>query len=286
MAVHFETVAILGGGLLGGSLALALQDRGETDVRLWVRRETTANEALARGVRNVWTGLADAICGAELLVLAVPVGAMPDLVRDAISAGLPNTAVVTDVGSVKLAPHVSLRPILAGHGAAFIGSHPMAGSEQNGIGAADSAIFSGAACLLTNDENISPDLTEKLEEFWSSLGCRTTWMGAAEHDELVARISHLPHLVAAATALVSLRNPQDGSFGGGGLRDTTRVASGNPEMWAEIVSENRRALAAPLRDTIRELQRIAAMLESDGQDAARQWLESAKHHRDALRQGC
>lgn len=286
MAEHFETVAILGGGLLGGSLALALQERGEPEVRLWARRENTADEALTRGIKNVSTQLGDIVCGADLVVLAVPVGAMPGLVRDVVAAGLASTAVVTDVGSVKHAPHLTLGPILAGHGAAFIGSHPMAGSERNGIGAADSSIFAGAACLLTNDDKASAELTNKLETFWASLGCRTTWMGAVEHDELVARISHLPHLVAAAAALVSLKNPQDGAFGGGGLRDTTRVASGNPLMWAEIVTENRAALAGPLRDTIRELQRMVSMLESGDQEAARHWLESAKHRRDALRQGC
>ena len=121
----------------------------------------------------------------------------------------------------------------------FIGSHPMAGSERNGLSAATATLFQNAACLLTNDNGAPVEQTAALDRFWKSIGCRTSWMSAAIHDELVARISHLPHLIAASAARVCLKNPAEGRFGGGGLRDTTRVAAGNPSMWAEIVTENR-----------------------------------------------
>jgi prephenate dehydrogenase len=172
--------------------------------------------------------------------------------------------------------------LIAGRYLEFIGSHPMAGSEQGGIQAASASLFQNAACLLTNDEGAPPDRAAALERFWKTVGCRTAWMSAGEHDGLVARISHLPHVVAASAANICLKNPADGNFGGGGLRDTTRVASGNPEMWAEILTENREALVGPLRDTIEDLSHILTLLEAGDQEAARQWLAAAKHQRDYL----
>ena len=145
-----------------------------------------------------------------------------------------------------------------------------------------SDLFENAACLLTNDDQVPAPGTDLLEKLWQSVGCRTTWMSAADHDALVARISHLPHIIAAAAARVCLENPAEGAFGGGGLRDTTRVASGNPEMWAEILNENREALLNPLRDTLNTLTQILSHLENGDQEAARQWLATAKHHRDLL----
>jgi prephenate dehydrogenase len=121
-----------------------------------------------------------------------------------------------------------------------------------------------------------------LERFWQSVGCRTAWMGSAVHDSLVARISHLPHIIAASGARVCLKDPSEGQFGGGGLRDTTRVAAGNPEMWAEILMENRAAITGPLRETIEDLREILASLEQGEQEVARQWLAEAKDRRDLL----
>jgi prephenate dehydrogenase len=255
-------------------------------VRLWARRQETVDAARDAGISGATTDLADAVAAADLIVLAVPVGSMAALVSQALDAGLPTGCLITDVGSVKRAPHQSIPPLLAGRGIDFIGSHPMAGSEQNGLAAASGDLFRNAACLLTNDEQVPATRAEALERFWQSVGCRTTWMGAADHDGLVARISHLPHIVAASAARVCLNNPEDGRFGGGGLRDTTRVAGGNPEMWAEILTENREALLRPLRQTLADLSEILAHLESGDQEAARQWLAAAKQQRDTLNSIC
>lgn len=283
MNKQFLNITILGGGLLGGSLALALANQqNPPKVRLWARRQETTNEALALGIAGATSDLAESVSKADLLVLAVPVGIMAALVAQCLELGLPATCLITDVGSVKRVPHESLRPLLSNRSATFIGSHPMAGSERNGLAAVSPTLFQNAACLLTNDENVAPEKSASLEQFWQSVGCRTTWMSAAHHDELVARISHLPHIVAASAARICLKNPADGSFGGGGLRDTTRVAAGNPEMWAEILTENRAALINPLRDTIADLTEFLALLESADQAAARQWLITAKQQRDQL----
>jgi prephenate dehydrogenase len=284
MSRDFENISILGGGLLGGSLALALGRCASPPCRvtLWARKEETVVSAHRLGILGATGCLESAVRGADLVVLAVPVGAMPELVSAAIKAGMPNTCVLTDVGSVKRTPHHQLRPLLERSGIHFIGSHPMAGSERNGIEAVSSGLFEGAACILTNDENAGDQSAQALERFWRNIGCRTTWMTAADHDSLVARISHLPHVIAAAAARICLSTEGDGHFGGGGLRDTTRVASGNPLMWAEILTENREALVGPLRETVAELQAILSTLEAGDQEATRQWLASAKNLRDTL----
>jgi prephenate dehydrogenase len=286
MSTAFSNITILGGGLLGGSLALALAElKNPPRVRLWARRPETVETARKLGISGATSDLADAVQHADLIILAVPVGSMPELVSRSLQAGLRDGCVISDVGSVKRAPHEAIRPLLP-TGIAFIGSHPMAGSERNGLAASTATLFFNAACLLTNDENAPAAQTAALEQFWQSVGCRTSWMTAAVHDELVARISHLPHIVAASAARVCLENPADGNFGGGGLRDTTRVASGNPEMWAEILTENREALLAPVRETIADLGEILALLENADQEAARQWLATAKHRRDLLLPPC
>jgi prephenate dehydrogenase len=286
MNADFANITILGGGLLGGSLAMALAGKNHQHVRLWARREETAQAARGRGIAGATADLADAVQEADLLVLAVPVGSMAALVSQAIAAGLPAGCLITEVGSVKSAPHREIPPLLAGRGMDFIGSHPMAGSEQNGLEAASADLFQNAACLLTNDEEAPASRAEALERFWQGVGCRTCWTSAAAHDELVARISHLPHVVAAGAARVCLRHPQDGRFGGGGLRDTTRVAGGHAGMWAEILMENRDALLGPLRETIADLTAALSHLENADQPSLHEWLDAAKELRDSLKNNC
>lgn len=274
---------MLGGGLLGGSLALALQRlEHRPEVVLWARRSDTVVEARNAGIEEATDDMAVALAGADCVVLAVPVGAMPRLAADAVAAGLSNQAVVTDVGSVKQAPHAEVGAVLAAHGIDFIGSHPMAGSEKGGVGAASAGLFDNAACLLTNDGNGSSQRQGAIATLWASIGCRNAWMSAAEHDRLVARISHFPHILAAVGASVSLADPAQGQFGGGGLRDTTRVAGGDPDMWAGILLENRAALAAPLREALSELGEMLAMLETGDHEKLRNWLAAAKAKRDSL----
>lgn len=282
MQQHFKTIAILGGGLLGGSIALAVGAlKSSADIRLWARRPETAARARELGITHATQDLTDAVASAGLCILCVPVGAMPALLADAIAAGLPDDCLVTDVGSVKSAPHRVLAPLMAGRAGHFIGSHPMAGSERKGIEAIQPTLMQNAACILTNDAEAPAEQTARLEAFWQSLGCRTSWMGASAHDERVARISHLPHVIAASAARISLRNPEEGAFGGGGLRDTTRIAGGDPVMWAEILTENRTALVGPMRETLDDLSEILALLEAGDQEAVRHWLEHAKKLRAA-----
>jgi prephenate dehydrogenase len=282
MSRTFNRISVLGGGLLGGSIALALD--GKAGSKLWFRKPEAAAKAREIGIEAATGDLADAVDDCDLLILAVPVGAMAPLLSAAVQAGLPSKTLVTDVGSVKQTPHRELGPILRENGNSFIGSHPMAGSEQNGLVAAKPGLFQNAACLLTNDSGAAEELCSELEKFWKSLGCRTKWLTASEHDGIVARISHLPHITAASTAFSALGNECGiGEFAGGGLRDTTRIASGNPDMWAEILTENKEAIIPELRENISHLNEILASLEQGNLEAVREWLAGAKKLRDALR---
>ncbi len=282
--MDFDKVAILGGGLLGGSIALALRERfPDVPVTLWVRREESVLAARARGIEGADADLGICLDGASLIVLSTPVGVMPELVLAALEHGLRQDALVTDVGSVKGPPHREIAPILREAGLRFIGGHPMAGSEKTGIAAADADLFEGAACLLTDDEEVGEPLAGRLSRFWEGIGCRTHWTRAAEHDALVARISHFPHAAAAAAAWVALQNPGDARFAGGGLRDTTRVAGGDPDMWAEIFMENRGELAAAVERCISGMSEMLAMLRAGDHEALRHWLAAAREARQAVR---
>jgi prephenate dehydrogenase len=173
--------------------------------------------------------------------------------------------------------------MLAGRGCHFIGSHPMAGSEKTGLEAATAGLFAGTACLLTNDNSAPEPLTRKLERFWQDLGCRTSWWTAAAHDTLMARISHLPHILAAHAALVCIPEADLAArHCGNGLRDTTRVAAGDPAMWADIVIANRDALAAPLREAVAGLNELVGLLDAANPEAVRAWLAAAKSRRDMI----
>lgn len=280
----FSHIAVLGPGVLGGSLALALPEvlPANGSVRLWGRREEAVAEAKERGVVHASKDLAEVVRGADLLILAVPVGVMPDLLEQAVAAGLPKDCLITDVGSVKGAPHSQLEPVAAKYGFRFLGSHPMAGSEQTGMAAAKANLFKGAACLLTSSEGTPGQEEEKLEKFWQILGCATSWTTPEKHDQIVARISHFPRIAAASVAKVALQEPDMGRFVGNGLRDTTRVAGGSPDMWREILLENREAVIPPVREMIDSLREMLAMLEANDEEKLRAWLAEAKDLRDTL----
>ncbi len=277
--IPFQKITILGGGLLGGSAALACPTSHQA--MLWSRREEASAEARSLGI-HATSDLVSAVQQADLLILCVPVGHMAALLQQAIDAGLPTGCVVTDVGSVKRQPHDTLRPLLQSSGLRFIGSHPMAGGEKQGIAHARSTLFENAACLLTNDENVESETCQALEQFWQSLGCRTAWGTAEEHDAIVARVSHLPHVLACFGALVALKQPGWGQYCGNGLRDTTRVASGSPSMWAEILLENRDQIRTVLEETRHEIDVITAMLEANDRVSLEHWLAEAKERRDGL----
>ncbi len=255
----FGTVAILGPGLIGGSLALALAERGLADrLMIYARSPRVLDEIRAAGVQAELTGNpSEAVRDADVVILCVPIEAMPGLVHE-IRDALKPSALVTDVGSVKGSVVRDLEPLLDDR-ALWIGSHPMAGSEQTGFAAAHAELFEGAPVIITPTEHTQPEAARRAEQFWRALGARITLLSPDAHDGCVAQISHLPHLIAAA--LVQRVPETSIELAGGGFRDTTRVASGPPELWTEILSANARAVAHHLDLLIRDLQAVKTALE-------------------------
>ena len=276
-------IAVLGSGLLGGSMALAVQKRlPDWSVCLWGRREASVDESHQQGIKHATTHLEEAVNGASIIVLSTPVGAMLNIIESVASAVSLDGVIITDVGSVKLTPRNTLEDVIKASGAKYIGSHPMAGSEQAGVAAARADLFDGAACVMTNDFHYSEADVSTLSGIWEALGCRCFLTSSEDHDRVMARISHLPHILASVGALVGLDHLDDGKFAGNGMRDTTRVASGHPEMWSEILLRNRASLQKPIEETIGHLREVLTMLKKSDDKKLVQFLTEAKDLRDQL----
>ena len=275
------SLAILGPGLLGGSIALAARRAGGGRIALWARRAEAVAEVAALGLADaVSTDLRAIVADADLVILCVPIGAMPALAREIAGLISPRT-IVTDVGSVKAPVVAELGEIFRERGR-FVGSHPMAGSEQNGIRAARAELFDDAACILTPDAASDAAAVAELRAFWQTLGCRVLEVSPAAHDEIVALVSHLPHLLAATLVhTVLAENARAFEFSGPGFRDTTRVAAGPPAMWAEILRANRDAVRKSAEAMIEKLRGILTLLDRD--QPMTEFLTQAKAQRDRLR---
>ena len=277
-------LSILGPGLLGGSIGLAARHRKiARRVAIWARRPAAADQAYQLGAADEATNdLVKAVADAELVVLATPIGVMRALV-DQIRPALPDGCVVTDVGSVKYPIVTALSDALNGK-ARFVGSHPMAGSEQSGIDAARRDLFENATCIVTPREDTDQAALKVVYDFWRALGCSVKTLGPLEHDEIVARISHLPHVVAAAVVnTVCTDGAQALNFAGPGFKDFSRIAGGPFEMWTEICLENREEIGRALNTLIEELGKVRAAVENADAVELRTMLKRAKHFRDELR---
>ena len=281
-----DKVAILGLGLMGGALGLALKARGGVTVTGYARREATRLEALRlQAVDAVFADPAEAVRGADLAVLCVPVCSMPALAA-ACRGGLKPGCLVTDVGSTKALLTEEIRLSLRGSAAGFVGSHPIAGSEQQGLAAARADLYAGAVTIVTRDGSEPAEAVERICAVWRGVGSVVRVMDPAEHDRIMARTSHLPHVAAALVAATVGRangTASLGAFCGPGFRDVTRVAEGSPEVWLDILQSNRPAVAEELKALQARLGAVLAALE--GQDAAalRQFLEESRAARRALR---
>jgi len=271
--MSFGTVAILGPGLIGGSLALALAERGLADKLVIYARSARALDAIhTAGVDAELTdNPSEAVRDADVVVLCVPIETMPKLVNEFRDALKP-TALVTDVGSVKGSVDRDLAPLLEGR-ALWIGSHPMAGSEQTGFSAARADLFEGAAVIVTPSRQTPKTVVTQMEDFWTKLGARVRTLSPVDHDIAVGAISHLPHLVAAA--LVNHTSGLDIlELAGGGFRDTTRIASGSPELWTEILSANAPVMVIHIEKLIRNLQNAKEALENPEKPLSKSFLQT------------
>lgn len=282
-------MSVIGVGLLGGSLGMALRRKGlARRVVGYVRRRQAVGECCRAGaVDEATLDLGEAVAGADLVVLCTPLWQMLPLAL-AMRGALKRGAVVTDVGSVKGPVVKELEPLIRRAGAEFIGSHPMAGNERTGVGAAHPDLFEGAVTVLTPTARTSGRALREARRLWAALGARVLEMSPDRHDQLVSRSSHLPHVVAAALAALVLapgRRKEQRELCASGFRDTTRVASGSPEMWRDIALANRRHLDRALCELVRELEAVRRWLAAGDGNALYKFFQVAKERRDAWCRG-
>ena len=271
-------IAVLGVGLIGGSIGRAA--RARTDDAVVTDTETMARAVGVGAVNRAAASVADACEGAEVVFCAAPVSGLVDLSSAALSACGEDT-VVTDVGSTK-------REIVAalGDDERFIGGHPLAGAETAGVENARADLFEGARWYLTPTERSSGLLYDRLQRTVSGLGARPQAIDPASHDRLLATISHLPHVVAnalAAEAAAELaadseRMPEVGPS----FRDATRVAGANPAIWADIFASNREAVADSVEAVARRLTEAAALIRGGNREAVAAWHAAAGEDRRRL----
>jgi len=271
---RFECVAVLGLGLLGGSVALAAKARGVAARVVGATRSPDAlAEALRRGAIDAGASYADAAREADLVVLATPVFAMAEVVQR-IAPVLRAGSVITDVGSVKAVLCETL-PGLLPRGVSYVGAHPMAGSHLRGFEHARADLFEGAVCIVTSSADASA--FERTSGFWRALGAHVIHRNPAQHDAEVAWMSHVPHVLAFAFAgALESAPPAARAVAGAGFRDFTRIAQSDPELWGDILTANRKALAAPLARALEGLQDFARALEANDADGVERRIASAR----------
>ncbi len=276
--VHFDRVVIVGVGLLGGSIGLALRDRKLARSIVGVGRSVPGlQQALELGaVTEFETDISRACADADVVVVCTPVQQVAEWVRECLPL-LRDGALVTDVGSTKGTICDALEGRLH---QTFCGAHPLAGSDKSGVAHAQADLFQGRLTVVTPTPHTPAELVKRTELFWQSLGSRTLLLGPADHDEAVARTSHLPHLVAST--LAGMTSADLLPLAASGWCDTTRVAAGNVELWRQIVCENRIPVLHALKEFAESLGSLIESLERGDDDRLTQLLETGKQQRDSV----
>jgi len=282
----FETVGIIGVGMIGGSIGMALRKRKLSHKVVGIGRNPSKLRrakvlgAIDEGYTNFDKGLKNA----RLVIVATPVGLIPGMVKRALPY-LEDGSIVTDVGSVKSSLIREIEGFLPPH-IYFVGAHPIAGSETFGVENARPTLFKGTNCVLTPTVNTNPNAMSVVGEMWKEIGAKVLLINPAQHDELLSFTSHLPHIVAVAL-IETLSNPEKKyknirEFVGGGFRDTTRIASSSPIMWRDICVANREAVLNALgkfKSIINQIERIISL---EKWDILFRKLIRAKEERDSL----
>ncbi len=283
-------VAIIGLGLLGGSIGLAVKARGLAIATTgWDRDPSVRARAAERGlVGTVCERAEDAVAAADLVILCVPVGAMGDAAR-AIAPGLKPDAIISDVGSSKAAVASALAEALPG--ACIIPAHPVAGTEQSGPDAGFATLFAGRWCIITPPDGVDPAALEALSDFWTALGSKVELMDAAHHDLVLAVTSHIPHLIAytivgTASDLEDVTQSEVIKYSAGGFRDFTRIAASDPVMWRDVFLTNKGAVLEMLGRFTEDLTAMQRAIRSaDGEALFDLFTRTRAIRRQVIEQG-
>jgi prephenate dehydrogenase len=272
-------VCIVGVGLLGGSLGLALKRKRLATRVIGVGRTASKLEtAIRRGAIDEATdSILEGAKDADLVVACVPVKSIVDTLAEAAQVANPD-AILTDVGSTKQSITLAARGRLSDH--QFIGSHPIAGGHQSGVEHAVGTLFDGTTVVITPTESTSPELIQRITAFWESMGSRTCQLHPEEHDVALAISSHLPHIVAAALAISTPLELIP--FVGRGWMDSTRIAGGNPQLWRQILEENQGPALQAMKKFATICETWINALEQQDFDRVEELLKSGKSTREAV----
>jgi prephenate dehydrogenase len=283
-APRIGKLVIVGVGLIGGSFALALKKARVVKHVVGVgRTRNNLNIALKLGVIDeISHDVAGAMHAADLVLIGTPVGQMAGVMK-MIAPHLGEKTIVTDGGSTKQDVIACARKHLGAHFKHFVPAHPMAGTENSGAAAAFADLYRGRKVILVPQKETSPRAVSAVRAAWMACGANVVRLQAREHDEILAAVSHLPH-VAAFALMGALAKRKDAKrvlgFSAGGLRDTVRIAGSSPEMWRDIFLANRTALLADIDKYINEIKYLRSALKSKNGDALQAQFEQARHARE------
>ena len=287
---QIRNITILGVGLIGGSLGLALKAKGfRGEITGLGRRMQTLDIALERGaVDSATTDFQTGIFDADIVVIGTPVDLIPEMVQRIaeIRTSDPRPLLITDVGSIKDQIVEEIETSLTIPHLHFVGSHPMAGSEQTSVAAARVDLFDGAKCIITPTGNTHPEALKLVTDLWNSVDTQVCHLSPSDHDLLIAGASHLPHLIASILTNTVGEISSDGAtaldFAATGFRDTTRIAAGSPQLWKAIFLQNARSLLPMIDSTIENLAEFKTLLENEDDVEIERLLAHAKMLRDTL----
>lgn len=279
-------LAIIGVGLIGGSLARALRRAGTCGhISGYGRDEGNMKRAVEIGVIDDYsTDLATVVAGADMIVLATPLATIETLLRGLVSSLAPQ-AIVTDVGSAKGSVVKAARATLGNRLQQFVPGHPIAGTEKSGVEASFADLFVDHMVILTPLPENDPQVVEKVTRMWETCGATVVSLPVEHHDQVLAATSHLPHVLAYALVdcLAGLdEHDEIFRFSAGGFRDFTRIASSSPEMWTDICLSNRDNLLKVLEQFESRLGEVATLIKENDRDNLRQVFADAKHTRDTM----
>jgi prephenate dehydrogenase len=280
MLKDLKQITVIGLGLLGGSIVLGVSRSFiRTKVVGYAHRLSTRSKAgqLAT-ITEIVDSLKSSVSNADLVILATPICTFENIF-DEICDALPSGCIVTDVGSTKVLPHRWAAKKLP-KSVHYVGSHPIAGSEQRGIEFARDDLFERAMCILTTTEKTNKQAVRILKEFWSKLGCFVKLMRPPEHDRIFANVSHLPHVMAAA--LMNANSSNDLKFAGKGFIDTSRIASGPPSIWADVLLTNTKYATKSIDKLTGELEKLKTAIKNENKRQVERMLETARNKRAAL----
>lgn len=282
----FERVAVLGVGLIGGSVAAACRARGAVARVTGYTPLYDARDALALGLIDAAAGsVAEAVREADLIVLAAPISAQPGLFSD-IVPHLRADALITDCASTKASTVAAARERLGTAFARYVPAHPIAGSERHGPQSARAELFTGAMVIVCPQPENEPGHVARIREFWAALGSRVVELDATRHDRVFAEVSHWPHAVvfAMCSAIANGEFAEDAlRFAGAGLRDSSRIGASSAQLWADILLDNREPVLACARAFEAELAALLSALRAGDRAALAACFEPGSRWRQALK---